>query len=108
MSVPVTTASLDDDDGFYQLCERIGTRAVAARILLHCARYAPDLVDLSRLEEIRRVAMAPYEERKARERMAAGGGDKTAGAADRRYPVENTGRTAEKLAEKAGVGAMCG
>ncbi len=48
--------------------------------------------------------MKPYEERKARERMAAGGGDKKSGSADRHHPIQDSGRTAEKLAAKAGVG----
>lgn len=49
--------------------------------------------------------MKPYEERKARERMAAGGGDRKSGSADGHYPIEGTGKVTEKLAEKAGVGA---
>lgn len=49
--------------------------------------------------------MKPYEDRKARERMAAGGGDRKSGSADRRTPVLDPGRVTEKLAEKAGVGA---
>lgn len=92
-------SALCDDDGFYQLCERIGTQAVAARILLHCARYALELVDLSRLEEIRRVAMAPFEERKAKDRQKANlqhvGSSAPVG-------TNEAGRTAEKLAEKVG------
>lgn len=55
------------------------------------------------------AAMKPYEERKARERMAAGGAIGAAitnrGSADLQHPVSETGRTAEKLAEKAGVSA---
>lgn len=51
------------------------------------------------------AAMKPYEERKARERMAAGGGDKRAGIADLQHPVADTGRAVDKLAEKAGVSA---
>lgn len=49
--------------------------------------------------------MKPFEERKARERMAVGGGDKKSGSANRHDPILDTGRTTEKLAEKAGVGA---
>jgi hypothetical protein len=49
--------------------------------------------------------MAPFEERKARERMAIGGSAEKKGSADRRTLVDDPGRTTEKLAEKAGVGA---
>ncbi|HEY0876912.1 MAG TPA: hypothetical protein VGE10_00520 [Zeimonas sp.] len=47
--------------------------------------------------------MKPYEERKARERMAVGGaiGGSSKGGADLHHPLSDAGRTAEKLAEKA-------
>jgi len=53
------------------------------------------------------AAMKPYEERKARERMAVGGaiGGSSKGGADLHHPLSDAGRTAEKLAEKAGVSA---
>ena len=56
------------------------------------------------------AAMKPFEERKARERMAAGGaiGGASKGDAGRRHPIQDSGRTANKLAEKAGVGAPTG
>lgn len=38
------------------------------------------------------AAMKPYEERKAKERMAAGGGDQKSGSADRRTPIVDAGR----------------
>lgn len=54
------------------------------------------------------AAMKPYEERKARERMAAGGAIgaeiTNRGGADRHHPVEGAGRTAEILAKKVNVG----
>jgi hypothetical protein len=51
--------------------------------------------------------MKPFEERKARERMATGGshGGAAKGMAGRPYPLPDTGRTVDKLAAKAGVGA---
>lgn len=51
------------------------------------------------------AAMKPYEERKARERMAAGGaGGVSKGMADRPY-LQDAGTTASVLAVKAGIGA---
>ena len=49
--------------------------------------------------------MKQFEERKARERQAAAGGDKKPLVANRHEAVADAGRTTEKLAEKAGVGA---
>ncbi|WP_374356448.1 hypothetical protein [Thermomonas sp.] len=51
------------------------------------------------------AAMKPFEERKARERQAAAGGDKKSLVANRHEAIADAGRTTEKLAEKAGVGA---
>lgn len=53
--------------------------------------------------------MKPFEERKARERMSVAGAVGAAmtnrGGANRHDPALDAGRTTEKLAEKAGVGA---
>jgi hypothetical protein len=49
--------------------------------------------------------MAPFEERKARERQSQAGGDRKSLSADRHEAIQDVGRTTEKLAEKAGVGA---
>jgi len=46
-------------DAFERICDRLGTRTVAARILLSVHAVAPHLVDLSKLDEIRRVAYGP-------------------------------------------------
>ena len=52
------------------------------------------------------AAMKPYEERKARERMAVAGaiGGSSKGSADGRTPLTDAGRVSEKLAQKVGVG----
>lgn len=52
------------------------------------------------------AAMKPYEERKARERMAAGGrGGLSEGIAALQHLSPDSGRAVDKLAEKAGVSA---
>lgn len=52
-------------------------------------------------------AMAEYERRKARERMSVAGaiGGASKGSANVHHPIQGAGRTADKLAAKAGIGS---
>jgi len=49
------------------------------------------------------LELEPIEAERARQRMSAGGGDKTSGSADQHYPVEDKGKAAEKAAKKTGA-----